>query len=163
LLDVVREKPEGPILFFAPEAPILDYIKSLAAGPVVTTAYSPDEEVDFPGEDIQRLTLADNSYALILCNHVLEHVADDQLSLLECARVLKPNGIAVFTIPGNFSESSTWHFDKPDGNGHYRHYGMDVVGKMRMAFSQVRAVDMSESSEPRWRVRKADYVFVCTK
>lgn len=162
LAEVKRVIPDGPILLFAPEAPVLNRLEKLMARTVITTDYHASN-VDLPGEDIQKLTLKDDNFALILCNHVLEHVPDDEQALKECARILKPGGVAVFTVPGDFRKDSTWYFDRPDGNGHYRHYGMDIIEKMRLAFRHVKAVDMSEASEPQWRVRKGDYAFICSK
>jgi SAM-dependent methyltransferase len=162
LPEVVSGKPSGPILVFAPERIILRHLTDLTSEPIYTTdLYRSD--VDFPGEDIQNLSFRDGMFALLICNHVLEHVPDDQAALHECARILKGGGVAVFTVPGNFSRSSTWHFDSPDDNGHYRHYGLDIVDKMRLAFETVRAVDMGQVTPPNWKVRAGDYVFICVK
>lgn len=141
----------------------MNKLVSLApAANIVTTDYN-SIDVDYPGEDIQKLSFTDSNYAMLICNHVLEHVPDDQQALFECARVLKPKGIAIFTIPGDFHQTATVHFKQLDSNGHYRHYGMDLTRKMETAFGSVQAVDMSESSDSRWRVRQGDYAFVCIK
>lgn len=102
---------------------------------------------------------------MIICNHVLEHVPNDYQALQECHRVLRNGGVAVFTIPGDFSsiDTKTTTFEKPDGNGHYRHYGMDVVDMMRATFKSVATLDMSITANPQWMVRLGDYAFVCTK
>jgi predicted SAM-dependent methyltransferase len=163
LSEVLRNKPGGPILFFAPELILMNQLVNLTpAANIVTTDHN-SIDVDYPGEDIQKLSFTDSAYALLICNHVLEHVLDDQRALFECARVLKSKGIAIFTIPGDFQKTATVHFKQLDSNGHYRHYGMDLMRKMETVFSSVQAVDMSESSDPRWRVRQGDYAFVCTK
>jgi methyltransferase family protein len=161
--EVLRNKPDGPILFFAPELILMNQLVSLTPDTnIVTTDYN-SIDVDYPGEDIQKLSFPDSSHAMLICNHVLEHVLDDQQALFECARVLKPKGIAIFTIPGDFHKTATVHFKQLDSNGHYRHYGMDLTRKMERVFGSVQAVDMSQSSDSLWRVRRGDYAFVCTK
>ena len=100
-----------------------------------------------------------------MCNHVLEHVVDDDRALSECSRILMPGGVALFTIPGDYTHPHTRQLDldAPDLNGHYRHYGMDVIDKMGRYFDDVEAVDMSVLARPEWRVRRRDYVFICRK
>ena len=41
--------------------------------------------------DIEKLDVADASYDVIVCNHVLEHV-DDGKALAELYRILRPGG-----------------------------------------------------------------------
>lgn len=129
---------------------------------VVTTDLN-SVDTDYPGEDIQHLSFRDASYAMILCNHVLEHVPEDVKGVAECARVLKPGGIAVFTVPGDFDKAATQQFEKPDDNGHYRHYGMDLLQVFAASFDRVSAIDMSEGANESWHVRAFDYSFVCHK
>ena len=154
--------PDGPALVFAPEAALLDLVRRHARAGVETTDYLM-EDVDFPGEDIQALTFADNRYAALMCNHVLEHIPDDRAALAECARVLMPGGVAVFTIPGDYDKQATRYLEKPDLNGHLRHYGLDVLDKIRAAFGQAAAVDMSVGTDPRWHIHPGDMAFICRK
>jgi SAM-dependent methyltransferase len=163
LPDLLSGKPAGRILFFAPEGVLLALLSRLDYTDQVTTTDYKSQDVDFSGEDIQALSFADESYSLLICNHVLEHVPDDQKAIAECARVLQPGGIAVFTIPGNYPAALTVQFRVPDGNGHYRHYGMDVVEKLRCSFSAVKAVNMSENADPSWKIKRDDYAFLCVK
>jgi len=46
-----------------------------------------------------RLPFADASIATVLCSEVLEHLDDDRRALGEIARVLRPGGLAVLTVP----------------------------------------------------------------
>ncbi len=162
LPQLLAAAPEGPVLIFAPEPSLLDLIIGHAQGAVKTTDYL-RADVDYPGEDIQQLTFPDNQFALLTCNHVLEHIPDDRRALHECARVLKPGGVAVFTIPGDYHQQATWTFAQPDGNGHLRHYGLDVLDAMRAAFGQAEAIDLSVGTNPRWHVHPGDLAFVCRK
>lgn len=159
---VIEDKPEGAVLIFAPERIVVSYLASLTRDALKSTDLE-RRDVDYPGEDIQSLSFPNEQFALIICNHVLEHVPDDERALLECSRILVNGGLALFTIPGDFSRAETWYFDRPDDNGHYRHYGMDILEKMRRAFAEVEAVDMGKIAPPEWRVRQGDFAFVCRK
>ena len=49
--------------------------------------------------DITDIRYPDNSFDVIYCSHVLEHVPDDRRAMRELARVLKPDGWAVLAVP----------------------------------------------------------------
>jgi SAM-dependent methyltransferase len=54
--------------------------------------------------DITKMSsVPDASFDFLHSSHVLEHVADDRKAIHECARVLKPEGRAVFMVPVNAS------------------------------------------------------------
>ena len=48
---------------------------------------------------LTRLPLPDASVDLLVCYHVLEHVADDAAAMREIARVLSPRGLALLQVP----------------------------------------------------------------
>ena len=50
-------------------------------------------------EDIQRLTFNNDSFDLISCTEVLEHVPDYYKGFTEAFRVLKKDGYFIFTVP----------------------------------------------------------------
>jgi len=50
--------------------------------------------------DATRLTFETNSFDLILCSDVLEHI-DDSKAIHEITRVLKPGGIFIFSVPAH--------------------------------------------------------------
>jgi predicted SAM-dependent methyltransferase len=49
--------------------------------------------------DIQNTRFPDESWSLIICNHVLEHVPDYNAALKELQRILKKGGILELTVP----------------------------------------------------------------
>lgn len=71
---------------------------------------------DFAGEflasknlDITHLDLENNSYDLIICYHVLEHIEEDMLAMRELFRVLRPQGSCFIQTPfkeGDIYENS---------------------------------------------------------
>jgi SAM-dependent methyltransferase len=50
-------------------------------------------------EDVTKLSFPDNHLSLITSNGVMEHVPQDEIGYAECARVLKPGGFLIFTVP----------------------------------------------------------------
>ncbi|MBN1116475.1 MAG: class I SAM-dependent methyltransferase [Bacteroidales bacterium] len=57
--------------------------------------------------DVQEMPFEDNSYDVIICNHVLEHVRDDKKALEEILRILKPGGFSIMQVPANFKLEKT--------------------------------------------------------
>jgi 2-polyprenyl-3-methyl-5-hydroxy-6-metoxy-1,4-benzoquinol methylase len=49
--------------------------------------------------DLTDLTFADNSFDLIICSEVIEHIQKDDLAFFHLARVLKKNGTLLLTVP----------------------------------------------------------------
>lgn len=49
--------------------------------------------------DIQATGLQDNSFSLIICNHVLEHVIDFRKALFELYRICAPGGQVILSFP----------------------------------------------------------------
>ena len=71
------------------KAPRVDYVTGdLQMSPMITDRI-----------DITRIPFGGDSFDLILCSHVLEHVPDDRRALEELHRVLKPDGVALLQHP----------------------------------------------------------------
>lgn len=49
--------------------------------------------------DIHQIPFEENRFDVVLCNHVLEHVANDIKAMSEIRRVLKPGGWAILQVP----------------------------------------------------------------
>jgi SAM-dependent methyltransferase len=67
--------------------------------------------------DIYSLSFDDNSFDLVVCSDVLEHV-DDVNALSEISRVLQPGGTFLFSVPAN---QHLWN-DNDDFSHHLRRY-----------------------------------------
>lgn len=49
--------------------------------------------------DVTNLQYPDDHFDTIICNHVLEHVANDRKAMAEIYRVLRPGGLAILQVP----------------------------------------------------------------
>lgn len=152
------------IMHFAPEPVFYPLLRNIG-GVSYQTADLFLDDVDFK-EDIQKLTFSNKSYDFVLCNHVIEHVPDDEAALAEISRILKPEGRAIITIPGNFKRKETIYFNHLRYNGHYRDYGIDVLNKMKIHFRHVEYLDMNsfdQGDQVRYAIRPFDIAFICKK
>jgi SAM-dependent methyltransferase len=72
------------------------------------------------------LPLKDSSVDCVTALDVLEHVEDDRLAVTELARVLKPGGVAIVTVPAMPSLWSDWDV----ALHHYRRYRHEDLLKL---------------------------------
>ena len=150
------------ILHFAPEPVLAHEIRKYSQHQYFTTDYNMNE-VDYPNEDIQKLTFGDSSFDVILNNHVLEHIPDDRKAMRELARILKPKGIAILTIPGNWRRKQTKIFSHLNYNGHYRDYGLDIMNFLRDSFSMVKKNNLFHYQGQRHAIKPLETAFICIK
>ncbi|MGC1241327.1 MAG: class I SAM-dependent methyltransferase [Chryseosolibacter sp.] len=130
------------VLHIAPEACLIPPFEKIHQDQYVTADIeSPLAKVKM---DIHRMPFRDNTFEVVLCNHVLEHVADDIAAMKEIYRVLKPGGFAILQIPffepvpeRTFSDPSVTDrrlrekmFGQDD---HVRRYGRDYPQRIAQA------------------------------
>jgi SAM-dependent methyltransferase len=91
--------------------------------------------------DITAIDHSDESFDLIICSHVLEHIPDDRRAMKELFRVLKRGGRAILQVPISASLQSTVEdpslsdprererrFGQHD---HFRIYGADYTTRLQ--------------------------------
>lgn len=83
------------ILFFAPGRSEMIWLKRNKVS-CVTADLCAKADIQL---DIQKTDLSDESYDLIVCNHVLEHVDDFRKALKEMYRILRPGGSFICSFP----------------------------------------------------------------
>lgn len=57
------------------------------------------ENVSYQSDIMNMEMISDETYDVIICSHVLEHVQDDRKALREMRRILKPEGKIIFLVP----------------------------------------------------------------
>jgi SAM-dependent methyltransferase len=101
------------ILHLSPEKNVYQYLKSRSQ--VVTTDLVPGfyKNIDkhIKQEDAMAFSFADQSFDVVIANHVLEHISDDLKAMSEIFRVLKKGGVAVLQIP--YSETISATIEEP--------------------------------------------------
>ncbi len=127
--------------------------------------------------DIEKIQFPGNSFDVIFCNHVLEHVENLPLALSELYRVLKPGGFAIMQSPQDMAMDHTLEdptitdprerervFKQSD---HLRLFGRDYGDVLRSAGFQVKEDDFVQVMDPllakRYALPMEEIVYFCTK
>lgn len=168
-------KAKLKVLHFAPESALMNQFKKLKNLSYDTIDLnSPIADIK---ADICDLPFLDNSYDFILCNHVLEHIIDDNKAMRELYRVLKKNGIGIFQVPMDYNRDTTYEdfsvTNKKERNklfGQYDHvriYGLDFFNRLQKAgFSVERCEYTSKLSKEdivKFCLPKKEIIPICRK
>jgi predicted SAM-dependent methyltransferase len=162
------------VLHFAPEPiferhfrtmPQLDYITADLSSSLASTK-----------ADITNIPCKDNSFDVVLCNHVLEHVPDDRRAMRELFRALAPGGWAIIQSPIDTRRAKTFEdhtIISPQGrerafgqHNHVRIYGRDYRKRLENAGFRVKvdsyAEDLGEHTVSKHAL-KVEEIYFCTK
>jgi predicted SAM-dependent methyltransferase len=162
------------VLHMAPEQCFLARFRKLNHDYKTADLDSPIADVK---ADIINLPFNDNSFDVIFCNHVLEHVQDDTKAMKELFRVMKKGGMGIFQVPQDLNRDVTFEdnsitdpkerakiFGQYD---HVRVYGRDYFDKLRSIGFNVEEVNYSQkiSSEllSRYRLMEGELLPVVFK
>ena len=127
--------------------------------------------------DIQNIPLEDNTFDVIICNHVLEHVEDEFKAVSELFRVLKKGGWAILQVPIDYKRSETYedktitspkerekHFGQYD---HVRFHGLDYPERLRKSGFKVSEDNYISQFDDKtveyFRLPKQEIIYLCTK
>lgn len=125
--------------------------------------------------DITDIQYPDNTFDVIYCSHVLEHVPDDRKAMREFHRVLKPGGWAILQVPitaaSTFEDSTVSTPEERERvfgqHDHVRRYGPDYRDRLVEAgFSVtvdgfVRALDAH--TVRRFGLMRTEDIYFCRK
>ena len=139
------------VLHVAPELVFYRKFKNINSWDYVTTDLSsPLADVK---ADICNLPFEKESFDLILCNHVLEHIENDIQAMTEIYRVLKYGGRAILQVPLDMKRNRSYenykitsskdrnkHFGQYD---HLRIYGMDFFDRLSMVGFEMEKIDLT--------------------
>jgi SAM-dependent methyltransferase len=139
-------------LHIAPEQCFLDIFRKQQNLEYITSDLeSPIADVK---ADICDLPFKDNSFDVVFCNHVLEHITDDKKAMQELFRVMKKGGFGIFQIPQDIARETTFEdnsiTDKKERAkifGQYDHvrvYGLDYFNKLRSVGFKVDEIDYTQ-------------------
>src|SRR5688572_29965487 len=130
------------VLHIAPEACFIKRFEKIHGHRYVTADIeSPLAKIKM---DIHQIPFEKNTFDVVLCNHVLEHVKDDIRAMAEIHRVLKPNGFAILQVPF-FNPVPDITFEDPGitdrrerekvfgQDDHVRKYGNDYAQRIKRA------------------------------
>ena len=157
------------ILHFAPES----YFVSMMEG---NTHYHSADIVAGKARhtmDISDIHFNNDSFDVVLSNHVLEHVPDDRKALREFYRILKPGGFALITIPINWARHET--YENPEVSSaeqrfahyadvsHLRYYGRDFEERLKQPGFTVECWRLPQEEEARYGLLRDDVLWIATK
>ncbi len=127
--------------------------------------------------DLHNAPFEDNSFDVVFCNHVLEHVEDDKKCMSELYRVMKPGGFGIFQVPIDYTREKTYedknitspedrekHFWQKD---HVRLYGLDYPTRLTAAGFKLTcdkiAKEIPADQSEKLRLPMEEEVYYCVK
>jgi len=163
------------VLHVAPEQAFYKRFKNQKNLTYITTdLYSPLADVK---ADLCALPFEDDSFDVIFCNHVLEHIPDDAQAMRELYRVMKKGGWGIFQVPQDINRAHTFEDDtiidpaeRTRIFGQYDHvrvYGLDYFDRLRQVGFEVEEIVYSthftaEEIE-RYRIVPQEILPLCKK
>jgi SAM-dependent methyltransferase len=157
------------ILHFAPEKAVMQQMRD---NPLYETADLYQRGVTHR-VDITRIPLPDASYDVVIAHHVLEHITDDRQAMRELFRLLRPSGVAVFSVPINATRQQTYenaavsapqqrlaHFG---GEGHVRYYGLDFADRLAEVGFSIDAFRVPPEDEVRYGLLRDEWITIASK
>ena len=113
--------------------------------------------------DLKSMQFKDESFDLIICNHVLEHIEDDRKALKEIYRVLKRGGISILQVPINIKRKKTFedfnitsHQEREKNFGQYDHvreYGLDFKDRIEEVGFEVEMLNYGENFSKKMKIK----------
>ena len=154
------------VLHFAPERHMLERMR---ASPLYVSA-----DLHQPGVservDATAIPYPDGAFDILIAHHILEHIPDDQAALREFARVLRPGGYALLSVPQNYSVEHTdedssvtepmlrfWRFG---GYDHRRLYGRDFPDRLAAVGFDVTAYRRPAEDQLRYALLRDEVIHV---
>ena len=163
------------VLHVAPEQAFYKRFKNQKNLTYITTdLYSPLADVK---ADLCALPFEDDSFDVIFCNHVLEHIPDDAQAMRELYRVMKKGGWGIFQVPQDINRAHTFEDDTITDPAertrifgqydHVRVYGLDYFDRLRQVGFEVEEITYSTNFTAeeieRYRIVPQEILPLCKK
>ena len=126
--------------------------------------------------DVTDIPFNDNSFDIIFCSHVMEHIPNDRTALKEFFRVLNFGGWAVFMVPirmhkltdEDLKVTNPKEREKRFGQqDHVRFYGRDFKDRLQEAgfdVTPIEATDLVEADKLEYMgLKEKEILFYCQK
>ncbi len=178
--DQIKDKVKhSRILHIAPE-PSLNYLFNKLSIDYTSGDIEPERYIQYPAPiklDVTKLCFDSDTFDIIVCNHVLEHVPDDKKAMKELYRVLKPDGYAFLQVPISIKLDTTYENESVTSDedrlkefgqkDHVRIYAMDYVERLKEAGFNVEVLRIEHLETPK-NLKKLELdlkeqLFVCRK
>lgn len=145
------------LLHFAPEFNLSRKLaefkfKEYLCGDLFTEGYNYPEHVK--NMNVLDIPYKENSFDIIICNHLLEHVPNDIDAMRELFRVLKIEGKAILQVPISQNSAKTledFSITEPSQReiifgqaDHVRIYGQDYLERLSSVGFQVKRINISK-------------------
>lgn len=127
--------------------------------------------------DITDIAVPDETYDVIICSHVLEHIQDDRLAMREMLRVLRHGGRAILLVPIDKDREQT--YEDPTIIGaeererayldadHFRSYGRDFRVRLEQEGFEVAAdrwaAELPQQTIKRHVLSRDEIIYRCTR
>lgn len=109
-LNIVEEVRGGSVLHMAPEPGLRRYMQGYGFSRYIDGDLFPSEE-SMQKIDLQNIPFQDETFHILICNHMLEHVDDVSTALREIRRVLKRGRRVICQTP--YSPRLATTFENP--------------------------------------------------
>lgn len=162
------------VLHIAPEHCFIERFEALPNLDYITADIeSPLAKVKM---DVHDIPFPDNSFDVVFCNHVLEHVTDDLQACSEFNRVLKPTGWGILQSPVYNLEKTLEDNSITDAaererifgqRDHVRKYGKDYAARLRSSGIKIEENPFVKELDPalvsKFALPIDETIFVCRK
>jgi predicted SAM-dependent methyltransferase len=174
-VELFEKSEEYSILHIAPEKALSEKLlglnlKSYQCGDLFTDGYTYPSQVQ--DMNVLNLPFEENTFDLVICNHVLEHIIEDRRAMKEIYRVLKPEATAILQVP--YTETLQYsyedysikdpakreaHFGQFD---HVRVYGLDYFDRVEQTGFQIQRLNL-QSQFPKAGFNPIEDLILCKK
>lgn len=150
---------KGDILHLAPEVSLYRLFSNEITGKYICGDLEPDRYSSYSNSikiDLTDLRFPDNSFDLVICNHILEHIPDDKKAMREILRVLRPGGTAFVQVPISLKLEKTFEdpevttekerLEKFGQKDHVRIYALDYIDRLQECGFKVNIFNPSDFS-----------------
>jgi SAM-dependent methyltransferase len=156
-------------LHFAPEKSVMGFIRNLPREYITCDIVPGAADVV---RNLESIDEPDESFDLVICSHVLEHV-DDKKALKELRRILRPSGAVILMVP--IIEAWATTYENPQATSpddrelyfgqwdHVRYYGRDLRDRIRAAGFELSEFTAMEPDVSRFSLTRGETVFVAKR